>query len=175
MATRCLSRLAASMLVAGLLCGPAVAQQIAIYPSKGQSQEQQDKDRYECNNWAVRQAGFNPSTAYRAQAPVPPPPYYEAPQGGVIRGAARGAAIGAIGGAFGGKAGKGAKIGAATGALFGGIRRHDQRVRQSQQQRAYEAQVAQIQAQHQARLAAGQDAYNRAMASSLEPRGYTVN
>lgn len=175
MATRYLGPLAASMLVAGLLCGPAVAQQIAIYPNKDQSQEQQNKDRFECTNWAVRQSGFDPSTAYRAQAQLPPPPYYEAPQGGVIRGAARGAALGAIGGAIGGKVKRGAKIGAATGALFGGIRRHDQRVRQAGQQRAYEAQVAQIQAQHQARLAAGQDAYNRAMASCLDPRGYTVN
>ncbi len=175
MATRWLRPLAASMLVAGLLCGPAMAQQLAIYPNKDQGQEQQGKDRYECNNWAVRQAGFDPSTAYRAQAYVPPPPPYEARRGGALRGAARGAAIGAIGGAIGGKVGKGAKIGAATGALIGGMRRHDQRRRQAEQQRAYQAQVAQAQSQQQAHLSAGQGAYNRAMASCLEARDYTVN
>ena len=175
MATRCLSPLVASMLVAGLLCGTAMAQQLAIYPNDGQSQKQQNKDRYECGNWAVQQAGFDPSNAYRAQAPLPPPPAYEAPRGGAFRGAARGAALGAVGGAIGGNAGKGAKIGAATGALFGGIRRHDQRRRQAEEQRAYKARAAQAQTQQQAHLSAGQGAYNRAMASCLEARGYSVN
>ena len=32
-----------------------------IYPAKGQSQTQQDKDRYECHTWAVKQTGFDPS------------------------------------------------------------------------------------------------------------------
>ena len=64
MTTRYLSPLAASMLVAGLLCGSAMAQQLAIYPANGQSQEQQAKDRFECSNWAVQQTGFNPSTAF---------------------------------------------------------------------------------------------------------------
>src|SRR5215469_7937808 len=32
-----------------------------IYPSKGQSQAQQEKDRYECHTWAVQQTGFDPS------------------------------------------------------------------------------------------------------------------
>jgi hypothetical protein len=32
----------------------AVAQDILVYPAKGQSQTQQDKDRYECHTWAVK-------------------------------------------------------------------------------------------------------------------------
>ena len=172
MVTGYLRPLAASVLVAGLLCGPAMAQQLAIYPNTGQSQEQQGEDRYECNNWAVRQAGFDPATAYRAQGQVPrPPSSYYSGQGEVLRGAARGAAIGAIGGAIGGNAGKGAKIGTATGALIGGMRRNEQRRRQAEQQRAYEAQVS----QQQAYLSTGQGAYNRALASCMEARGYTVN
>jgi hypothetical protein len=35
--------------------------EVYIYPSKGQSSEQQDKDRYECHRWAVQQTGFDPS------------------------------------------------------------------------------------------------------------------
>ena len=41
--------------------GSADAQELYIYPSKGQSQAQQDKDRYECHTWAVQQTGFDPS------------------------------------------------------------------------------------------------------------------
>jgi len=44
-----------------LLAGPAFAQDIFIYPAKGQSQAQQDKDRYECHAGAVQQTGFDPS------------------------------------------------------------------------------------------------------------------
>src|SRR5260370_34218937 len=45
------------------LTGPAFAQgsDIYIYPAKGQSQAQQDKDRYECHAWAVQQTGVDPS------------------------------------------------------------------------------------------------------------------
>jgi len=32
-----------------------------IYPSKGQGQAQQDKDRYECHKWAVEQTDYDPT------------------------------------------------------------------------------------------------------------------
>ncbi|MBN1470892.1 MAG: hypothetical protein JW925_03860 [Syntrophaceae bacterium] len=32
-----------------------------IYPSKGQSQAQQDNDRYECHKWAVEQTDYDPT------------------------------------------------------------------------------------------------------------------
>lgn len=35
--------------------------EMIIYPAKGQSQKQLDKDRYECHRWAVGQTGFDPS------------------------------------------------------------------------------------------------------------------
>lgn len=35
--------------------------QFYVYPKKGQSAEQQEKDRYECHRWAVGQTGFDPS------------------------------------------------------------------------------------------------------------------
>ena len=176
MTMRYLTRTAMTLLVAVTAGWPAAAQQMFIYPTQGQSQEQQNRDRYECHTWAVQQTGFDPATAQAppAVASAPPPPA-EAPQGGLLRGGARGAAVGAVGGAIAGNAGKGAAIGAASGALIGGFRRHDQRRRQEEQQRAYQQQQAQAQAQQQSGYGAQRDAYNRALAACLQGRGYTVN
>ena len=41
---------------------------VYFYPVRGQSPEQQDRDKYECNTWAVQQSGFDPSCA--AQLPL---------------------------------------------------------------------------------------------------------
>jgi hypothetical protein len=135
-----------------------LGQQLFIYPSQGQSPQQQSRDQYECHTWAVQQTGFDP-TGPQAQAPPPPPPA----QGGVVRGGARGAAVGAIGGAIAGDAGKGAAIGAATGGLLGGMRQADQNARQQQ-----------AQAQASSQQAAGRDTYNRALRACLTGRGYTI-
>ena len=143
---------------------PVFAQDPIIYPNKGQSAEQQEKDKYECYTWAKGQTGFDPMQVPTATAP---PPAQEAPQGGVVRGAARGAAVGAVGGAIADDAGKGAAIGAASGALIGGMRRRDQ---QSQQQQA-EQQWANEQT---ANYANQRNNYNRAYGACLEGRGYTV-
>jgi hypothetical protein len=152
-----------------LLSGSSRAQDIYIYPAKGQSQSQQDRDRYECHSWAVQQTGFDPSRAQAATSdthavsnqPLPP-------QGHVARGAARGAALGAVGGAITGNAGTGAAAGAAMGGMAGGMRRRQQRLQQNQQQ--------QVNAQAASNSQQGQrNAYNRAMASCLTGRGYTVN
>ncbi len=156
----------------------AWAQGLIIYPSKGQSQKQLSRDRYECHTWAVQQTGFDPTNPQMAQSNVPataPPPQAEAPQGGILRGGARGAALGAVGGAIAGNAGKGAAIGAATGALFGGFRRRDQRRRQQAQQQQYQQQ--QQQAQQQRNQAANQrrNGYDRAITACLTGRGYTVS
>lgn len=173
MATNFSVSLATATVLAALLCQPAAAQQLIIYPSQGQSQEQQGKDRYECHTWAVQQSGFDPSSApTAAPPPAAPPPVAEAPRGGIVRGAGRGAALGAVGGAIGGDAGEGAAIGAATGALFGAFRRHDQRRQQAYEQRAYQQQA---QAQQQSTTSAGRDTYNRAMRACLEGRGYTIS
>ena len=140
------------------------AQEPFIYPEKGQSQEQMEKDKFECYSWAKGQSGFDPMQVPTATAP---PPQQEAQKGGVGRGAARGATVGVVGGAIAGDAGKGAAIGAASGALIGGMRRRDQ---QRSQQQA-EQQWAQDQsAQYQQR----RSSYDRAYGACLEGRGYTV-
>ena len=130
-----------------------------IYPSKGQTPEQQNKDRYECSQWAISQSGYDPS-----KPPQTTSPNTQQPQGHALRGAGRGAAAGAIGGAIAGDAGTGAAAGAAIGGAAGGIRRRRAK-KQAQQQ----------QAEAQAAAAGGQDAYNRAFAACLQGRGYTVN
>ena len=145
--------------------GKLLAQQTYVYPTKGQSQEQQNKDRGECNAWAVQQSGFDPANPQAATAA--PPPSSQEPTTGLVRGGARGAAVGAIGGAIGGNAGKGAAIGAATGAAVGGIRRHSQAKQSEQQQQQY-------QQQQQAALQQGQSSYQRAFAACMQGRGYTV-
>ncbi len=146
------------LLVALLAGGPAVAQQMFIFPQKGQDQAQQDADRGACHVWAVNQTGFDPSLASTT-----PPRSGEASQGGALRGGARGAATGAVIGAIAGNAGRGAAMGAAGGGLIGGMRRSDQARRQQQGSRNWQAQ---------------QDAqradYRRALTACLEGKGYTV-
>jgi hypothetical protein len=123
-----LSRLVcAGGLSAFVIAGFAQAQGLYVYPARGQSPEQQNRDQYECHNWAVSQTGVDPTAA--AAAP---------PQGGVLRGGARGAAVGAVGGAIAGDAGKGAEVGAAVGGVFGGIRQADQRAQQQNANAAYQ-------------------------------------
>ncbi len=74
------ARLVTAALLGALVCEPAVAQQMYIYPSQGQSPEQQNRDRYECHTWSVRQTGIDPTNPYMAGAP----PAQEAPQGGLL-------------------------------------------------------------------------------------------
>jgi hypothetical protein len=145
-------------LAASLAAGPALAQQLMIFPSKDQSQDQQNKDRGECHSWAVNQTGYDP-----ALASTTPPPSSEPTEGGVVKGAARGAATGAVIGAIAGDAGKGAAMGAAGGGMIGGMRRRDQQQRQAAQQQQWQAQQ---EAQRQN--------YRRALSACLEGKGYTV-
>ena len=151
---------------AALLLGAhtAMAQQVYVYPTQGQTPDQQNRDRGECHVWAVQQSGYDP-----ANPPIGgPPPSSEPQQGGLLRGGARGAAVGAVGGAIAGNAGKGAAIGAAGGALIGGMRRRDQQRRQEYEREQY-YQQQQASQQH------GLSTYNRAFGACMQGRGYTVN
>ena len=114
------------------------AAEVFVYPSKGQTKDQQEQDEISCYKWAKEQTGFDPNQPMQ-QAAAPPP------QGGAVKGAARGAAIGAIGGAIGGDAGKGAAIGAGVGAAGGAMRRRhaaeQQAAAQEKAKQAYNADV----------------------------------
>lgn len=148
-------------MVLGVVLAAAGASSIAkqmVYPAKGQSAQQQQKDEAECYTWAVQQSGFDPAK---------PPPVQQAPKpqttatgttpGAGVRGAARGAIVGEV---VGGDAGTGAALGAATARSRS--RRQNAAVEQQQQQQA----VQQSQA--------GQQDFNKARAACLEGRGYSV-
>ncbi len=152
--------LAAALLIAA----PGAQAQQFIYPSQGQSQEQQTRDHGECHVWAVNQSGYDPANPPMGSAPRSNEPA----QGGVLRGGARGAAGGAIVGAIAGNAGKGAAIGAAGGAFVGGMRRQDQRSRQQAERDQYYADQRAAQQQ-------GLSTYNRAFSACMQGRGYTVS
>jgi hypothetical protein len=142
----------------------SVADDLFIYPTKGQSAEQQDKDKWECRAWATKQTGFDPAARVTASSP---PPARQAPKGGLVRGAAGGAAIGAAGGAIAGNAGKGAAIGAATGGLLGAVRRNDQA---RQEQYAHQQWTQQNVAQYEQ----NRSNWVRAVKACITGRGYTV-
>ena len=159
--------IAVSLCFSLLLANP-VFSDVIVYPAKGQSAEQTEKDKYECYQWAKGQTGFDPMAAPVAQT-APPPGEKEVAGAGKsgLAGGLGGAAVGAL---LGGKmgAGRGALIGGGSGALIGGMRRHDQKEREDHNRRQWEQQEA-------ANYAQNRSDYNRAYSACLSGRGYTVN
>jgi len=117
------------------------------YPSQGQSEAQQVRDQDECYSWAQNNTGINLAEI---------DPEQESGRAERARGAATGAvAGGAIGGITGGRGSVG--TGAGVGAVLGLV----QGRQQAQQNRS---------SQEQARV----DTFNRAWATCMEGRGYSV-
>jgi OmpA family protein len=132
--------------------------EVFVYPKQGQSQEQFQKDQFECHNWAKQQTGFDPSQPSVAASPSAAPH-----SGGAVRGGARGAALGAIGGAIGGDAGKGAAVGAGVGAAAGGLR-----------QRSANEQAAAASQQAMAQQQSNVQRYEQAYGACMGGRNYQV-
>jgi hypothetical protein len=154
------------MLILAFWVGLALAQELIVFPAKGQSQEQMEKDKYDCYTWAKQQTGFDPM---QSQPPAQAAPAQsQGPQGERIKGAARGAAVGAVVGEIANDdAGKGAAAGAAGGVMVGGMK--------SRQSRRQQAQTQQQQIQQQdAAYDQKRSTYNRALGACLEGKGYTV-
>jgi hypothetical protein len=147
----------------------AVAQQqnLIIYPARGQSQQQMQQDRLECQAWATQQSGFDPLAMPTATAP-PPPGAQGSAAGGAVRGGAVGAATGLAIGSLSGDAGRGAATGAIAGGVFGGARAHSQ---QQDAQRSQQQWANQQASQHMQQ----RNAFDRAFSACLTGRGYTVN
>jgi hypothetical protein len=61
--------LTASLAVMGFAIGQAQAKPI-VYPSKGQSPQQQQKDEGECYVWAKNSTGIDPAAVAAAPAPA---------------------------------------------------------------------------------------------------------
>ena len=153
-------RITVFSLLALAIPGKAVSQDVFIYPQKGQSAEQQDKDKYECYNWAKTNSGFDPMAAPTTSAP---PPRTEEKKYGALKGAA----IGAVGGKVLGDSKKTTRRAAAAGGLLGGVRQHQHNSREQQRVDDWERREA-------SNYANNRNNYNRAYAACLEGRGYTV-
>ena len=111
--------LAVVLLIAG--CASQVPRYV-ISPAKGQTAEQMDNDKFDCNLQAQKQTGYNPDKALTEGAVI-----------GMVAGAGLGAAVGAAAGAV-----DAATItGAGVGAALGGSYLYDKDL--SQTQRAYYA------------------------------------
>jgi Glycine zipper len=157
-------RLARAAVIAVFVATPVFAQQLFIYPAKGQSPQQQQKDDYECHLWAVQQSGYDPARPPAQQAAAPSQPASPAPGSGVQT-ALKGAVVGGLVGGISGHGGEGAAAGAIVGGIAG-------RQKSKQQQQQQQQQAAQQQA---AANAAGPSAYKRARTGCLTGRGYTVS
>lgn len=138
---------------------------LAIFPAKGQTPEQQKADETAAYDWATKQTGWDP---YQAKAALDQQAHASAAaagaaRGGAFKGAAGGAAAGAAIGAIAGDAGKGAAIGSAALGMTGGVRsRRAMRAAGG----ASDAAVAAYQQQFAA--------WNRNFMAAMEAKGYTV-
>ena len=138
---------------------------VYAYPLQNQPPEQQDRDRYECHVWAVKQTNFDPSAPGlpphdRVRVVSGPPP-------------GTGTAVGAVAGAILGAAVSGprdAGAGALVGAIAGGAvgtAADVANASQVQQVRAADARQAAVWEQKASN-------YRRAVSACLEGRGYSV-
>ncbi len=148
---------------------PLPSTPIYFYPTRGQSMEQQERDRYECYLWAVKQSGFDPGQAQLAPhqrvevKPTTPP------GSDVAAGAVGGAIIGSIVSPRHDR-GHGLVFGAITGAILGAASESAKQQQAQRLQRHYDA----VDAQRYAQLERQARDYRRAMSACLEGRGYTV-
>jgi hypothetical protein len=144
---------------------------VYAYPQNNQTPDQQERDRYECNSWAVQQSGFDPSGPN-----VPPHDRYRvvavgpAPGSGTAVGAITGGILGAlIAGPR--NAGAGLVVGAVAGGVVGTAAEQQQRAEaDAQAQQINDARTA----QQMAVIDANAARYRRALGACLEGRGYTV-
>jgi hypothetical protein len=136
----------------------AFAQAPIIYPAKGQSAQQQQRDEGECHVWAKQNSGVDPA----ALAANPPPQETGPAVGGGerVRGAVGGAVGGAAIGAIAGNTRKGAGIGAVVGTMAGGRQARQNQAARNQQSRGQNQQAL--------------NTYYRAYGACLEGRGYTI-
>ena len=143
-----------------LIASQAVAQELYIYPAKGQSAEQLDKDKYECYSWAKKDTGFDPMALPTTETAAPKD---NKQSGGVVKGAVGGAVLGAVLG----DSSKATKRGAAAGGLIGGVRQNRKNTKNEEKRADWENKEA-------SNYANKRSNYNRANAACLEGRGYTV-
>ena len=139
-----------------IVATPAVAD-LAIFPSKGQSPEQQKQDEAACYSWAVQQKGYDPARPETAPKAETSSKQASGPTGSRLRGAAKGAIVGEI-------TDVDTRDAAVAGAMIGASR--ERRMARAQEQQAKVA----AEQQKQAKIVE----FNKARAACLEGKGYTV-
>ena len=163
---------------AGVLAivGPAaLAQDMYVYPAKGQSEQQLSTDRYECHRWAVTETGFDPIDLGEAgppravRVPVPENKAAGATGKGAIAGALAGAVLGHGDDKF-----KNAVIGAAVGAAAGGAVEANGEMQAQDKARDEARERTEDFHRTKAEKAMRRANYRRALTACLEGRGYTV-
>ena len=142
----------------GLACAvPARAAEPEVYPAKGQSAQQQERDQYECHEWATKETGVDPLALAEQKLSTTPTPAHKE------HGAAGSAGVGAIRGATEGDAAAGAARGFGIGRMVSVLRAKRQ-LREHQSADAQQTSALQDQL----------DKYDRAYGACLTGRGYTV-
>jgi hypothetical protein len=169
MGGRALATLATAALLAGCATAPpppyappppAPQPAMYFYPELSQDDRRQDRDRYECYRWSVRESGVDPGMTPVRELP---PPRAAARDGAeVVAGAATGAIVGAaVSSPY--RTGEGMVLGAIFGSLIGAA--------------AQESRVQAAETAHARRLAYRQvplDNFRRAMGACMTGRGYRV-
>jgi hypothetical protein len=141
---------------------------VYFYPAQGQSEAQQDRDRYDCHVWAVKQTDFDPTQhlAPREVATVVPA---RDPAQTVGTAAVVGAVLGAVI-AGPGDVGKGAVVGAMAGTVAGSAAVASDQAHADAVNAANARRGARGSGRYQ-QEAAG---YRRAISACLSGRGYSV-
>jgi outer membrane lipoprotein SlyB len=152
-----------SILIIFFFIGVTLAQDPIVFPAKGQSQDQMEKDKFSCYQWARDETGFDPMQTSTASTP---PPQQQAGRGGALKGAAVGAGAGALIKKSGSRS-KGAGTGALVGGVLGGARQSQQNRQDQQARQQWEQQQAN-------EYAHKRNAYNRAFSACMESKGYTM-
>ncbi len=134
-----------------------------IYPAKGQSPEQQQKDVSECSTWAVQNSGYDPSHPPAAPAPTQAA-QPSGPSGSRLRGAAAGALVSEV-------VDGNNKNSAIAGAVIGGSRERRKNAAAAQQVQATNTQQQQA---YEDKKNASQASYDKSRAACLEGKGYSV-
>jgi uncharacterized protein YcfJ len=153
----------------------ALAQDMYVYPAKGQSEQQLSTDRYQCHRWAVTETGFDPTDLGEAGPPravrVPVPENKAA--GATGKGAIAGALAGAVLGHGDDKL-KNTAIGAAVGAAVGGAVEANGQMDAQDKARDEARERADEMNRTKAEKSMRRANYRRALTACLEGRGYTV-
>jgi hypothetical protein len=148
---------------------PVAMSPLYFYPERGQGDEQQDRDRYECYRWAVRETGSDPGMTPVTRTAEPASGTVARDPGVAVVGAATGAVIGgAMSSARNG--GRGMVLGAIFGGLLGATA---EEARAQETERALEARRRDWQAREDAKLQPV-EGFRRAMSACMSGRSYAV-